>query len=65
MLIAQEKWLPQYKDAIEKAKNRPRVAEPRFPDYKGTRVETKSVDEMAKDREKSHNLAAAAEKAGM
>ena len=65
MLIAQEKWLPQYAEAIAEAKKRPRVVEPRFPDYRGTRVEVKSVEQMAQDAEKARTLAAAAEKAGM
>jgi len=65
MLIAQEKWLPQYAKAISEAKKRPRVALPPFPDYKGTRVDTKTVDEMVKDREKTRSRVSATEKAGM
>ena len=65
MLIAQEKWLPQYTKAIEEAKQRPRVVEPRFPDYQGTRVDVKTIEEMARETEKSRTLAAASEKAGM
>ena len=64
MLIAEKQWLPQYKDAIIAAENRPRICEPRFPDYKGTRVEPKTVEEMAKDTEKNRVLVAATEKAG-
>jgi hypothetical protein len=50
MLIAQKRWLPQYAAAIEAAERRPRVAEPRFPDYKGYRVPVKSVEEIAAER---------------
>ena len=53
MLIAQEQWLPQYKEAIAEAKKRPRVAEPRFPDYTGTRVEEKTVEQMSQEKEKA------------
>ena len=65
MLIAQEQWLPQYENAIADAKARPRVVEPRFPNYKGTLVEAKSVEQMAMEAEKARSLAAASEKAGM
>ena len=65
MLIAQEEWLPQYKEAIAEAKERPRVAEPRYPNYKGTRVDFKTVEQMAEDAEKSRAVSSASEKAGM
>jgi hypothetical protein len=50
MLIAQKKWLPQYAKAIEEAESRPRKVEPRFPDYEGTRIPEKSIEELAKER---------------
>ena len=53
MLIAQQKWLPQYKEAIEAAEARPRALEPRFMDYEGYRVATKTVEEMALERARS------------
>jgi alpha-galactosidase len=65
MLIAQEEWLPQYKDAIQAAKTCKSPTLPRFPEYKGYRVETKTVEQMSADKEKARNLASAAEKAGM
>ena len=63
-IIEQEKWLPQYSQAIERAKARwgkgnliPHK------DYKGAaRLHTKTVDEMAQDAEKSRQLAATAAK---
>jgi len=65
MLIAQEQWLPQYANAIAEAKKRPRTVEPRYPNYQGTRVDVKTVEQMALEAEKSRSLAAASEKAGM
>ena len=65
MLIAQKQWLPQYAKAIAEAEKRPRAVEPRFPDYKGYRVETKTVEEMAQNKQKARKLAAASEKAGL
>ncbi len=54
MLIAQEQWLPQYKEAIAKAKER-RAAEPRIPTKKGyrgaARLPEKTVEEMAREKE--------------
>lgn len=63
-LIEQEKWLPQYSQAIERAKARWAKGN-LIPhkDYKGAaRLHTKTVDEMAQDAEKSRQLAAAAAK---
>lgn len=65
MLIAQEKWLPQYGRAIEEAKKR-RETEPRVPTkvgYEGAaRLKTKSVAEMERDREAATRNAAEADK---
>lgn len=65
MLVAQEQWLPQYKDAIARAKER-LASGNLIPtrDYKGAaRLHVKTVDEMAKDREAATKNAAAADKA--
>jgi len=66
MLVAQEKWLPQYKEAISKAKIRLKSGKP-IPtreNYQGAaRLKTKTVEEMALDREAAKKNAAAADKA--
>jgi len=59
MLVAQEKWLPQYKEAIAAAKERlakgPRV--PTRDDYRGAaRLEVKTVEELRKERETAAKL---------
>ena len=69
MLIAQEKWLPQYADEIAKAKERWAMAE-----AEGTliapivtegaaRLHTKTVEEMAANQEAARKMAAEADKA--
>jgi len=67
MLVACEEWLPQYKEEIEKAKKR--LSSDSFippKDFNGAvRIKTKTVEEMAIDKEKARKVAAAAEKAGM
>jgi alpha-galactosidase len=66
MLIAGERWLPQYKRAIAEAKRRAKGGK-RLPtrEFKGAaRLAAKSVEEMARDRETSTRLAGASEKAG-
>lgn len=65
MLVAQEKWLPQYSKAILKAKNR-LTTQPRIPakNYTGAaRLKIKTVEEMEKNREDSTKNASAADKA--
>ncbi len=65
MLIAQEQWLPQYKTAIEAAKQRManNVAIPTR-DYQGAaRLHTKSVAEMEAQREEARKNAAESDKA--
>src|SRR5438034_933143 len=68
MLVAQAKWLPQYEDKLPKAKQRLEEAE-----IKGTRVKlnetqgaarshTKSVEEMARNKDEARANAAAADK---
>ncbi len=69
MLIAQEKWLPQYAQEIERAKARWAEAEKNctlIPAKKGNgaaRLHVKTVDEMAEDRENARKNAAEADKA--
>lgn len=64
MLIAEEPWLPQYKDEIAKAKIRMKSAD-LIParNYKGIRLKEKTVDEMYKDKKEARKNAAEADKA--
>lgn len=65
MLVAQEQWLPQYKEAISKAKER-LASGNLIPtrDYEGAaRLKVKSIEEMAKDKEAARKNAAEADKA--
>lgn len=55
MLVAQEEWLPQYKDAISKAKERLTAGNliPTKSDYAGAaRLKDKSLEEIASERDK-------------
>jgi len=64
MLIAQEKWLPQYTKAIKDAKKRMSEGNliPTKP-YKGAaRLAVKTIEEMAKDADKMRKIASAAAK---
>ena len=69
MLIAQEQWLPQYADEIAKAKERWAKAEaegtliPPIITEGAARLHTKTVEEMAADREAATKNAAEADKA--
>ncbi|MCJ8007532.1 alpha-glucosidase/alpha-galactosidase [Lederbergia wuyishanensis] len=66
MLVAQEKWLPQYEKAIIEAKERLALGNliPTKDDYKGAaRLKVKSVEEMAEDREAASKNAGEADKA--
>ena len=68
MLVAEAEWLPQYGEAIAEAKQR--LAEgPQIPtrsDYQGAaRLKTKTVEEMAADREAATKSAGAADKANL
>ena len=67
MLVAQEQWLPQYKNAIEQAKiNMSSLNLIPTKEYEGAaRLKIKSVEEMAVDKERARNLVAASEKAGL
>ncbi|MCC8165731.1 MAG: alpha-glucosidase/alpha-galactosidase [Planctomycetes bacterium] len=68
LLIAQEKWLPQYASAIAEAKQRWQAAEasgsliPPKP-YEGTtRLKTRSIEELSKDAEKMRAMVSNAAK---
>lgn len=66
MLVAQEQWLPQYGKAIEEAKKR--LASGNLiktrENYEGAaRLKTKTVEEMAQDKEAARRNAGAADKA--
>jgi len=65
MLIVQAKWLPQYKDEIEKAKMRFSNSDAFVPprDYKGVRQEEKTVEEMRMYEEEARANAQNADKA--
>lgn len=69
MLIAEEQWLPQYADAIAKAKARMEEARrngtllPTREGYRGAaRLHTKTVEEMRENREEATRNAAEADK---
>ncbi|SFO89153.1 alpha-glucosidase/alpha-galactosidase [Salibacterium halotolerans] len=65
LLIAQEKWLPQYEKAVQQAKSRQGSIN-RIPvktDYQGAaRKRTMTVKEMEQDKEKARHNAGAADK---
>ena len=69
MLIAQEQWLPQYADEVARAKARWAKAEaegtliPPIVTEGAARLHTKTVEEMAADREAATKNAAEADKA--
>ncbi|MFC5466347.1 alpha-glucosidase/alpha-galactosidase [Lederbergia graminis] len=65
-LVAQEKWLPQYTEAIAAAKERLELGDllPTKDNYTGAaRIKVKSVEEMAEDREAANKNAGEADKA--
>ncbi|XID93993.1 alpha-glucosidase/alpha-galactosidase [Paenibacillaceae bacterium WGS1546] len=65
MLIAQERWLPQYGEAIAGAKKRA-AEQPRLPTRQGyrgaARMAVKSVEEMKTDRDSANKNAGEADK---
>ncbi|HOV70456.1 MAG TPA: alpha-glucosidase/alpha-galactosidase, partial [Clostridia bacterium] len=66
LLVAQEQWLPQYKDAIEAAKKRLKDG-PKVPirNYKSqTRLKEKTVEEMASNAKKARDEAQKSDKTG-
>ena len=64
LLIEEAEWLPQYKEEIEKAKERFNVPG-RIPakNYKGIRLKEKSIEEMRQNKEEARKNAAEADKA--
>jgi alpha-galactosidase len=64
MLVAGEKWLPQYSEEIARAKER-LANGPLIPprDYHGVRVHEKTVEEMRQNKEDARRNAAEADKA--
>lgn len=62
MLVAGNEWLPQYKDEIPKAKKRLEGSKLTLRPVKGFILKTKTVDEMALEKEKYRKLADAAAK---
>ena len=62
MLVAGEKWLPQYAVEIVKAKERLKNKKVPYRPVKGFSLKEKSIEEMAADKEKARALAAAAAK---
>jgi alpha-galactosidase len=71
MLVAQARWLPQYKAAIAQAKKNLAMHEKRGTRVKlrqtkgAARLKTKTVEEMRKNAEESRRNAAAADKGKM
>ena len=66
MLVAQEKWLPQYTDAIAAARTRlagDQLIATRDAYEGAARLHTRSIEEMAEDRDRANQLAGAADKA--
>jgi alpha-galactosidase len=66
LLVAQARWLPQYKKAVRAAKKRLSSGDllPTRGDYAGAaRLHTKTVKEMARDRAAATRQAAEADKA--
>lgn len=62
MLIAGEKWLPQYTGEIAKAKGRMQGELLPYRPAKGFSMKEKSVEEMSQDKEKARGMAQAAAK---
>ena len=65
MLVAQEKWLPQYKEAIKEAKARLASGNliPAKQNQGAARLRVKTVEEMAQDREAANRVAGESDKA--
>jgi len=65
MLVAQEKWLPQYRVAIEKAKERFATGNliPTKQNQGAARLRVKTVEEMAQDRAAANRVAGESDKA--
>jgi alpha-galactosidase len=65
ILVAQEKWLPQYTHAIAEAKNRLASGNllPTKANVGAARLKVKTVEEMAKNRQEANKNAGEADKA--
>ncbi|MEH7418428.1 alpha-glucosidase/alpha-galactosidase [Neobacillus drentensis] len=65
MLVAQEKWLPQYKTAIEKAKERLASGNliPTKQNQGAARLRVRTVEEMSQDRVAANRVAGESDKA--
>ena len=62
MLIAGEKWLPQYAEEIGRAKERMKGELLPYRPVKGFSLKTRTVEEMSEEKEKYRALASAAAK---
>ncbi len=62
MLIAQEKWLPQYAEEIQGAKQRMQGELLPYRPVKGFTLQEKTVEEMAVEKEKYRQMASEAAK---
>ncbi len=62
MLVAGEQWLPQYTEVIESAKKRLENKTVPYRPVKGFTLKTKTVEEMAAEKEKYRAMASAAAK---
>ena len=62
MLVAGEAWLPQYKEEIQKAKERLAHKTVPYRPAKGFTLKEKSVEEMAEEKAKYRAMASAAAK---
>lgn len=65
LLVVLEEWLPQYKSAIQDAKQRLQSSNliPTRQTEGAARLQTKTVEQMAKDREAANKIAGEADKA--
>ena len=52
MLVAQAQWLPQYKEEIERAKERLQEKKAPYRPVKGFTLKEKTVEEMAQEKER-------------
>ena len=62
MLVAGEQWLPQYKEVIESARKRLENKTVPYRPVKGFTLKTKTVEEMAAEKEKYRAMASATAK---
>lgn len=62
MLVAGEKWLPQYAEEIERAKKRLETKSVPYRPVKGFILKHKTVEEMAEEKAKYRAMAEAAAK---